>query len=70
MGRIVMLGFAFCFAGSAGAQVINGESTDDAAYAPRPAARWQSPEAGRVQPDAQAPEDLRVEGSRLPPRRD
>ncbi len=39
--------------GAVQAQVIKGESTDDAAYAPRPAARWHSPESQGAVPDDQ-----------------
>ena len=51
--------FAASLIGVAHAQVINGESNDDAAYAPRPAARWHSPESqGAVPDDARQNEPL------------
>ena len=50
--------------GAAQAQVIKGESTDDAAFAPRPAARWHSPESQGVVPDDQRQDDARDQGVR------
>lgn len=75
MGRIAICLLALDLAGPAGAQVINtqvinGQSTDDAAFAPRPAARWHSPEARGAVPDTQAPDDARDQGVRSEPRRD
>ena len=49
--------------GAAQAQVIKGESTDDAAYAPRPAARWHSPESQGVVPDDQRQDDAQYQGA-------
>ena len=50
--RIVMVALvAVLLLAPARAQVIKGESTDDSAYAPRPAARWHSPESQDVVPD-------------------
>ena len=50
--------------GAAQAQVITGESTDDSAYAPRPAARWHSPESQGVVPGDQPPDDQDVRTER------
>ena len=50
--------------GAAQAQVIKGESTDDAAYAPRPAARRHSPESQGAVPDNQPEYDARDQGIR------
>ena len=50
--------------GAAQAQVIKGESTDDSAYAPRPAARWHSPESQGAVPDDQRGNDARDQGAR------
>lgn len=56
MRTISALVLFMAIAGQAQAQVINGESTDDAAYAPRPAARWHSPESLGVVPDTERDE--------------
>ena len=48
--------------GASQGQVIKGESTDDAAYAPRPAARWHSPESQGAVPDDQRGDDVRDQG--------
>ncbi len=56
--------------GAAQAQVIKGESTDDAAYAPRPAARWHSPESQGAVPDDQRGDDVRDQGVRAERPRD
>ena len=56
--------------GAAQAQVIKGESTDDAAYAPRPAARWHSPESQGAVPDDQRQDDVRDPGARTDRPRD
>lgn len=62
-----------CCAGPAGmaqAQVINGESSDDAAYAPRPAARWHSPEAKGEVPGGEPQDDPSDRGARAEKPRD
>ena len=56
--------FAAGLLGTAHAQVINGESNDDAAYAPRPAARWHSPESQGVVPDDARQDDPQDQGAR------
>ena len=48
--------------GASQGQVIKGESTDDAAYAPRPATRWHSPESQGAVPDDQRGDDVRDQG--------
>lgn len=44
MPMFLSIAFVVIISGYASAQVINGESTADSAYAPRPPARWHSPE--------------------------
>lgn len=71
MRWMLIISFAYgLLASSAFAQVITGESTDDAAYAPRPAARWHSPESQGVVPDDQRSGDARDQGVRAERPRD
>ena len=55
--------------GAARAQVINGQSTDDAAYAPRPPARWHSPESEGEIPGGKPQNDERENLQTEKPRR-
>lgn len=43
--RVATFMLLLVLAPPAQAQTINGESTDDSAYAPRPPARWHAPDA-------------------------